>query len=59
MKMASPSNEILRELSATKPLWRAPIRPDNARLVAFLGAELHTPLDEAVAATLRGLRSIS
>ena len=58
MKLASPFNETMRELSATKPLWRAPIRLDNARLVAFLGEEPHTPLDAAVAATLRGLRSI-
>ena len=58
MKVAGPFNETLRELSATKPLWRASIRLDNARLVAFLGEEPHTPLDAAVTATLRGLRAI-
>ena len=36
-------------------LWREPLRLDNARLVAFLGAEPHTPLDEAVRETLEGL----
>lgn len=35
--------------------WRQPLRMDNTRLVGVLGAEPHTPLDEAVAATLRGL----
>jgi hypothetical protein len=28
---------------------------DNAKLVAALGAEPHTPVDQAVAATLAGL----
>ncbi len=59
MKIAAPFNETMRELSATKPLWHASIRLDNTRLVAFLGEEPHTPLDEAVTATLRGLRSIA
>jgi nucleoside-diphosphate-sugar epimerase len=37
-------------------LWREPVRMDNARLIAALGQEPHTPLDEAVDATLIGLR---
>jgi hypothetical protein len=28
---------------------------DNARLLAVLGAEPHTPIDQALAATLAGL----
>ena len=44
-------------------LWRfgrgvRPIRPlrmDNARLVSVLGREPHTPLEEAVEATLGGV----
>jgi nucleoside-diphosphate-sugar epimerase len=36
-------------------LWREPLRLDNARLVAALGKEPHTPLDEAVRRTLVGL----
>jgi len=35
-------------------LWRTPVRLDNARLIAVLGHEPHTPLDEAVFATLVG-----
>jgi nucleoside-diphosphate-sugar epimerase len=36
-------------------LWREPLRLDNAKLVAVLGEEPHTPLDRAVRDTLRGL----
>jgi nucleoside-diphosphate-sugar epimerase len=54
-KLASPFNETLRELSATRPLWQTPIQLDNAKLVRFLGKEPHTPLQIAVEATLRGM----
>ena len=54
-KLASPFNETLRELYATRPLWTTPIELDNTRLVRFLGDEPHTDLDRAVEATLRGL----
>jgi len=36
-------------------LWQKPVRLRNARLVALLGSEPHTPLDAAVRATLEGL----
>jgi nucleoside-diphosphate-sugar epimerase len=36
-------------------LWRQPFRLDNARLLAELGTEPHTPLDVAVERTLAGL----
>ena len=55
LKLASPFNETLRELYATRPLWETAIDLDNARLVQFLGEEPHTPLDKAVAATLCAL----
>ena len=57
-KLAAPFNETVRELGEMKPLWQTPIRLDNAKLLAFLGSEPRTPLDQAVAATLRGLRVI-
>lgn len=57
-KLASPFNETMRELAAVRPLWRTPIRLENAKLVAFLGEEPHTPLDAAVDVTLRGLGCI-
>lgn len=55
LRLASPFNETMRELYATRPLWETPIELDNARLVRFLGHEPHTPLDNAVDATLRAL----
>ena len=55
LAIAAPFNETLRELVKMKQFWRMPVRLDNARLIAFLGAEPHTSLDQAVAATLAGL----
>lgn len=54
-KLASPFNETLRELYATRPLWRTPIQLDNTKLMRFLGKEPHPPLQTAVETTLRGL----
>ena len=56
--LASPFNETMRELYATRPLWRTPIEMDNAKLVRFLGREPHTPLQLAVEGTLRGMGCI-
>jgi nucleoside-diphosphate-sugar epimerase len=52
---ASPFVTVLREMLELRYLWQQPARLDNARLVTFLGAEPHTPLEVAVRATLRGL----
>ena len=52
---ASPFVTFLRELLEMRYLWREPLRLDNGKLTAFLGQEPHTPLDEAVRATLSGL----
>jgi nucleoside-diphosphate-sugar epimerase len=45
----------LRELLEMRYLWRQPVRMSNARLLAVLEREPHTPLEEAVEATLAGL----
>ena len=45
-----------RELLEMRYLWRVPLHMDNARLRAVIGTEPHTPIDEAVEATLVGLR---
>lgn len=58
MYLAAPFNATLRELLEMRYLWRQPVRLDNTKLVNFLGAEPHTPLDEAVHATLQGLGCI-
>jgi nucleoside-diphosphate-sugar epimerase len=54
-RLASPFNETLRELCASRPLWATPIQLDNTRLVRFLGKEPNTDLDGAVETTLRAL----
>lgn len=53
--LASPFVTTLRELREMRYLWQQPVRMGNARLRAVLGEEPHTPLDEAVEATLAGL----
>ena len=55
MRLASPLIPLFRELGEMRYLWRQPVRLDNARLRGMLGEEPHTPLDEAVRATLIGL----
>ncbi len=55
--LGAPFVTFLREVIEMRYLWREDIRLDNGRLVAFLGAEPHTPLDAAVSATLRGVRA--
>jgi nucleoside-diphosphate-sugar epimerase len=55
VRLASPFVATLRELLEMRYLWRQPVRMQNARLVATLGREPRTPLDEAVGATLTGL----
>jgi nucleoside-diphosphate-sugar epimerase len=55
VRLATPFNVTLRELWEMRYLWNQSVRMDNAHLVAFLGAEPHTPLEEAVERTLEGL----
>jgi nucleoside-diphosphate-sugar epimerase len=56
--LASPFVATFREMLEMRYLWRKALRMDNARLTAVLGREPHTPLDEAVEATLIGLGCI-
>jgi nucleoside-diphosphate-sugar epimerase len=49
---AAPFNETFRELLEMRYLWRRPIGLANGKLVSFLGEEPHTPLDQALAASL-------
>jgi len=55
VKLAAPFVVTFRELLEMRYLWNDPLRMGNARLVATLGHEPHTPLDEAVEATLAGI----
>jgi nucleoside-diphosphate-sugar epimerase len=55
VRLASPFVTTLHEMLEMRYLWRQPVRMSNARLVAALEREPHTPLDQAVEATLVGL----
>jgi nucleoside-diphosphate-sugar epimerase len=55
VRLGAPFVTLFREMLEMRYLWREPLELDNARLVGFLGREPHTPLDEALRATLTGL----
>jgi nucleoside-diphosphate-sugar epimerase len=55
MSLMAPFNETMREMMEIKPLWQAPVRLDNNQLLTFLEDEPHTPLDQAMHATLHAL----
>jgi nucleoside-diphosphate-sugar epimerase len=55
LSLASPFVATFREMREMRYLWREPVQMENVRLTAVLGCEPHTPLDEAVEATLVGL----
>jgi nucleoside-diphosphate-sugar epimerase len=59
LSLASPFLATFREMREMRYLWREPLRMDNALLISVLGREPHTPLHEAVEATLLGLGSIT
>lgn len=58
LRVASLFATTPRELMEMRYLWEQPVRLDNARLIATLGAEPHTPLNVAVRATLASLGCI-
>lgn len=55
VRLASPFVTTLRELLEMRYLWQQEVRMVNDKLVAFLGHEPHTPWDDAVEASLRGM----
>jgi nucleoside-diphosphate-sugar epimerase len=58
LTLASPFVATFREMGEMRYLWKTPVRTDNARLVAVLGREPHTPLEDAVEATLAGMGNL-
>jgi nucleoside-diphosphate-sugar epimerase len=46
---------LLREVREMRYLWQQPLALDNTRLRALLGEEPHTPLPQAVRASLQGM----
>lgn len=55
MRALAPLVPVLKETMEMRYLWGVPMRLDNRKLVATLGAEPHTPLDTAVHAALLDL----
>ncbi|WP_156950467.1 hypothetical protein [Hyphomonas oceanitis] len=56
--MLKPFVSLFREMAEMQYLWTVPVRLDNSKLVSRLGSEPHTPLDEALRETLRGLKCL-
>ncbi|WP_050479606.1 SDR family oxidoreductase [Herbaspirillum rhizosphaerae] len=52
---ASPFVPLFKEMKEMRYLWQQPVQMSNQRLRQVLGEEPHTPLDQAVRATLEGL----
>jgi len=57
--LASPFVSTLRELREMRYLWQQPVSMNNGKLLALLGQEPHTPLEQAVQLTLEGLGCLS
>ncbi|HYP89642.1 MAG TPA: SDR family NAD(P)-dependent oxidoreductase [Polyangiaceae bacterium] len=57
--LLSPVIETFREMLEMRYLWQRSLRLDNRKLRAFLGAEPHTPLEQALRLTLEELRCTS
>jgi nucleoside-diphosphate-sugar epimerase len=55
MPFVSPFVPFFKELREMRYLWQEPLRMPNDRLVAAIGAEPWTPIDEAVRASLAAL----
>ncbi|WP_397452423.1 NAD(P)H-binding protein [Pseudomonas sp. NA-150] len=58
LPVIAPFSETFRELKEMRYLWQQPLCMDNARLLEVLGAEPHTPWDEAVRATLEAMECV-
>ena len=59
MILASPFVSFCREVLEMRYLWQKPLRLDNRRLTEFLGAEPHTPLEEALRQSLVRVGSLA
>lgn len=53
--LAAPFVTVMREVKEMRYLWKEPIRMSNEKLVAELGREPQTPVDDAVRASLMAL----
>jgi len=57
--LLAPFIETFREMIEMRYLWNSALELDNSKLRRFLGQEPHTPLDEALHATLRELGCVA
>jgi nucleoside-diphosphate-sugar epimerase len=55
VRLAQPAVPLFREMAEMRYLWTTPLQMRDDKLLAVLGREPHTPLDEAVRETLQGL----
>ena len=55
LTLASPFVATFREMREMRYLWQEPVRMCNDKLKSVLGAEPHTPLDQAVESALDGM----
>lgn len=58
LRLGSPFVPIFRELGEMRYLWKLPVRMSNDKLLAVLGEEPSTPIDEAVRAALLDLKCL-
>jgi nucleoside-diphosphate-sugar epimerase len=59
LPFAAPFSETVREMLEMRYLWREATRMDNAKLVALIGPEPRTPIDQAIETTLREMKCLS
>lgn len=52
VSLLAPFVPLLREIREMRYLWHVPLRLDQRKLLALIGQAPHTPLDEAVRASL-------
>jgi nucleoside-diphosphate-sugar epimerase len=52
IKLAAPFVNACHEMLEMRYLWQIPLQLDNSKLRALIGAETHTPLEDALAAAL-------
>jgi nucleoside-diphosphate-sugar epimerase len=52
IKLASPFVNVCHEMLEMRYLWQVPLQMDNSKLRALIGSESHTPMEDALAATL-------
>jgi nucleoside-diphosphate-sugar epimerase len=59
LPLAAPFVPLMKELREMRYLWKVPLQMRNDKLVAVLGEEPHTPIDEAVKASLAAIGCLS